>query len=99
MTNQDTEKDQPPSSLINKIKRFFTIKPSSLDDVSVLLEDALSARLIDKEAQFIAERAIRLGDTTVKAIMVPRVEMVTLCLLYTSPSPRDLSTSRMPSSA
>tara|TARA_B100001029_G_C15063933_1_gene461545 strand:- start:2918 stop:3658 length:741 start_codon:yes stop_codon:yes gene_type:complete len=42
----------------------------------VLLEDALSARLIDKEAQFIAERAIRLGDTTVKEIMVPRVEMV-----------------------
>ena len=78
MTNQDTEKDQPPSSFLNKIKRFFTIKPSSLDDVSVLLEDALSARLIDKEAQFIAERAIRLGDTTVKEIMVPRVEMVTL---------------------
>ena len=78
MTNQDTEKDQPPSSFLNKIKRFFTIKPSSLDDVSVLLEDALSARLIDKEAQFIAERAIRLGDTTVKAIMVPRVEMVIL---------------------
>ena len=26
-------------------------------------------------------------------------EMIKLCLLYTSPSPRDLSTSRMPSSA
>ena len=78
MTNQDTDQDQPPSSLLNKIKRFFTIKPSSLDDVSVLLEDALSARLIDKEAQFIAERAIRLSDTTVKEIMVPRVEMVIL---------------------
>ena len=25
--------------------------------------------------------------------------VVTICLLYTSPSPRDLSTSRMPSSA
>ena len=25
--------------------------------------------------------------------------LITLCLLYTSPSPRDLSTSRMPSSA
>ncbi len=78
MTNQDTDQDQPPSSLLNKIKRFFTIKPSSLDDVSVLLEDALSAKLIDKEAQFIAERAIRLGDTAVKEIMVPRVEMVIL---------------------
>ena len=28
-----------------------------------------------------------------------RVEIVAPCLLYTSPSPRDLSTSRMPSSA
>jgi magnesium and cobalt transporter len=78
MTNTENTKDQPPSSLLSKIKRFFTIKPSSLDDVSFLLKDALSARLIDKEAQFIAERAIRLGDTTVKEIMIPKVEMVTL---------------------
>ena len=27
------------------------------------------------------------------------IALVSLCLLYTSPSPRDLSTSRMPSSA
>ena len=32
--------------------------------------------------------------------MSPRVdELIGACLLYTSPSPRDLSTSRMPSSA
>lgn len=74
----DNSKDQPPSSTFTKIKRFLTIKPSSLDDVSILLKDALATRLIDKEAQFIAERAIRLGDTTVKEIMIPRVEMVTL---------------------
>ena len=29
----------------------------------------------------------------------PYAEVVKVCLLYTSPSPRDLSTSRMPSSA
>ena len=28
-----------------------------------------------------------------------RIRMLGVCLLYTSPSPRDLSTSRMPSSA
>jgi len=28
-----------------------------------------------------------------------RPDLVLICLLYTSPSPRDLSTSRMPSSA
>ena len=76
MKNQELDQDQPPSSILNRIKRLLTIKPSSLDDVSILLEDALSAKLIDKEAQFIAERAIRLGDTAVKEIMVPRVEMV-----------------------
>ena len=76
MKIQELDQDQPPSSILNRIKRFLTIKPSSIDDVSILLEDALSAKLIDKEAQFIAERAIRLGDTAVKEIMVPRVEMV-----------------------
>ena len=29
----------------------------------------------------------------------PQFYMINICLLYTSPSPRDLSTSRMPSSA
>ena len=30
---------------------------------------------------------------------IPSDQMYVICLLYTSPSPRDLSTSRMPSSA
>ena len=37
-----------------------------------------------------------------KSLAIPRdkrVNQLTDCLLYTSPSPRDLSTSRMPSSA
>ena len=33
------------------------------------------------------------------ATIQPSTELVEVCLLYTSPSPRDLSTSRMPSSA
>ena len=38
----------------------------------------------------------RLDSTNV---ITPEVSVITTCLLYTSPSPRDLSTSRMPSSA
>ena len=45
-------------------------------------------------------------DTDVDAVIVEAIdeieelrEQVNICLLYTSPSPRDLSTSRMPSSA
>ena len=35
----------------------------------------------------------------ITSVLAPRREPLCTCLLYTSPSPRDLSTSRMPSSA
>ena len=38
-------------------------------------------------------------ETAKKCAIHYNIEAVTVCLLYTSPSPRDLSTSRMPSSA
>ena len=44
----------------------------------------------------IAEQIRRLVKSDIKYEIVPGVPA---CLLYTSPSPRDLSTSRMPSSA
>ena len=40
-----------------------------------------------------------LNDTRNTQICLFLVESILFCLLYTSPSPRDLSTSRMPSSA
>ena len=44
-----------------------------------------NVKYVNADSQAVYE-SIRIGD-------------VTICLLYTSPSPRDLSTSRMPSSA
>ena len=41
----------------------------------------------------------RLAVTWLQAMATHRGATVEVCLLYTSPSPRDLSTSRMPSSA
>ena len=38
-------------------------------------------------------------EERLQAVLVPDWEQPYNCLLYTSPSPRDLSTSRMPSSA
>ena len=35
-------------------------------------------KIIDKEAESIASKAIRLGDITVKEIMIPKVDMVTI---------------------
>ena len=42
---------------------------------------------------------LRLDPSTLDVLAVNRQAGVSSCLLYTSPSPRDLSTSRMPSSA
>jgi len=49
----------------------------------------------DPELAATSNPAIVTGDT----IVVATAGVVYVCLLYTSPSPRDLSTSRMPSSA
>jgi len=51
-----------------------------------------------------ALRAPVTGDETAAPVLNPAIyhhvaQVIWVCLLYTSPSPRDLSTSRMPSSA
>ena len=42
---------------------------------------------------------LRFGATATLLETASPPNMIEICLLYTSPSPRDLSTSRMPSSA
>ena len=78
LENEDTH---PPSGLISKIKKFFRnpffIKTQSVSEVTDFLKDAVDLNIIDKEAESIANKAIRLGNTTVKEIMVPKVDMVT----------------------
>mgnify|MGYP001466910948 CR=1 FL=1 len=74
------DQDIPPSKIKTFLKKFLFFKPKSVNDVSEVLEHALSENIIDKEAQLIAEKAIRLGDTTVKEIMVPKIEMVTITI-------------------
>ena len=78
------------------------------DGVSVAKEIDLEDKFENMGAQMVKEVASKTNDeagdgtTTAtilaQAIVKEGVKYVT-CLLYTSPSPRDLSTSRMPSSA
>ena len=49
---------------------------------------------LDREMDLLNQQRIRVGPTTQEGQRLTQI-----CLLYTSPSPRDLSTSRMPSSA
>jgi len=76
------EESQPPSSAIEKLKKFFRnpffIKTQSVTEVTDFLKDAVDRNVIDKEAESIAIKAIRLGDITVKEIMIPKVDMVNI---------------------
>lgn len=82
--NDKIEPDSGKSSsgLLSKLKKYlrnpFFIKTTTVAEVSEFLENARQSNVIDKEAQIMANKAIRLGDTSVKEIMVPTVEMVTV---------------------
>ena len=54
------------------------MKTQSVSEVTDFLKDAVDQNVIDKEAEFIARKAIKLGDITVKEIMIPKVDMVTI---------------------
>ena len=79
--NQENNRDDSPS-LLKRIRSFFRntlfLRPRNLEDVSEVLENSLSSDIIDDFAFSIAEKAIHLRSITIKEIMVPRVEMVTL---------------------
>ena len=65
------------------------------------LPEILNALHVDAEVMgethtITLEVALHIGENVVRAISLKPTDG---CLLYTSPSPRDLSTSRMPSSA
>ena len=78
----NNEEGQPPSGIIGKIKKYFRnpffIKTQSVSEVTDFLKDALDQKIIDKEAESIASKALKLGDITAKEIMVPKVDMVTI---------------------
>ena len=80
--NLYNEESKPPSTIIDKVKKYFRnpffIKTQSVSEVTDFLKDAVQHNVIDKEAESIASKAIKLGDITVKEIMIPKVGMVTI---------------------
>ena len=79
---QNNEEGKPPSGFISRLKKYCRnpcfIKTQSVTEVTDFLKDALDQNVIDKEAESIATKAIKLGDITAKEIMIPRVDMVTI---------------------
>ena len=65
----DSDDNHPPSGFFLKIKKFFKnpffIKTQSVSEVTDFLKDAVDLNIIDKEAESIASKAIRLGSITI----------------------------------
>ena len=88
--------------LINnkKVEVKKTKSSSAIIKLQQLAEIVLQPELSDIFYLFI--RTDKMQNSILDAIQIKALDLskhVGICLLYTSPSPRDLSTSRMPSSA
>ena len=53
----------------------------------------------EEELQFLKDSLIKMGSLTESQLSDAMDAVIKVCLLYTSPSPRDAQLSRMPSSA
>ncbi len=75
-------KEDAPSSFYQRFRAFVRnilfIKPKNIEDVTEVLESSLSSDIIDEVAFSIAKNAIKLRATSVKEIMIPKVEMVNI---------------------
>ena len=69
--------------------------------IIIIGNEVLSGRTKDTNTSTLSLWLNSLGVQVKEVRIIPDVEkdIIDTCLLYTSPSPRDLSTSRMPSSA
>ena len=96
-------KDSKPVGVISERDIVRKIVAESVDSKSTQLEVIMSKNFKWVEPNASIESAVqKMLNNNIRRLVVLEDENlagVITCLLYTSPSPRDLSTSRMPSSA
>ena len=87
--------------MIRRPPRSTLDRSSAASDVykRQLLDDVLGVRGVARHAQRRAVQLVQMGERLLLERRGLRVVEVRGCLLYTSPSPRDRTRSRMPSSA
>ena len=84
------------------VPRFVKKKQAGTKLTMLTAYDFPTAKLLDEagvDALLVGDSLAMVVQGRETTLPVTLDEMIYHCLLYTSPSPRDLSTSRMPSSA
>ena len=90
-----------PSNEKSLCLRLYTGTDFSTMHRSNWVASCFRRQMLGRGNQYLGNTALDHDGTAAKATVLGDVLVVKVlvCLLYTSPSPRDLSTSRMPSSA
>ena len=95
------------SDLVHAIQAFLKAAANEFKDLS----EGYNRHYFDRMKDWLAMKVARHGGGSWSDLLTPekaesllsehrwKATVILACLLYTSPSPRDLSTSRMPSSA
>ena len=107
MTNTAAEKvDWLVSQILSKLVEFVPSNIRNTKELTDLLDNLNNdTPSFEPNATFISLDAVNLYSSIPLDFGIKKVvdfaeqHWLKICLLYTSPSPRDLSTSRMPSSA
>ena len=91
------EKKLWPKDEVHSVFRLEAQKQRSLDNVMF----NMAANELNDPIEEVNNEHVwsYLGVPRIVVLVFGRIVLLWICLLYTSPSPRDLSTSRMPSSA
>ena len=82
--------------LISEVKSSGSDTMKEVHEVEMCMPDFIKN---DLEENFVITRFDQKISDTVNEVLTPITERAIACLLYTSPSPRDRTRSRMPSSA
>lgn len=81
MSDDDPEKAKNPEShsgIKDKLLGFFSREPKSLDDVLQILRDAGDRGILKAEVLLMLERILRVSDTQVREVIIPKAQMVTV---------------------
>ena len=88
------------SRFVNGTNNVFSLDLTLKSNTHVEdMSRVIGVKMVDFYITQIGENDANLNTNVAKYVDVICPDIPKVCLLYTSPSPRDLSTSRMPSSA
>jgi magnesium and cobalt transporter len=75
-----TIQDSAKSGILDKIGHFFQGEPKNQNELLAIIDDAKQRQIIDHKTKEMIKGVLDVSNLRVRDIMIPRSQMVTLCL-------------------